>query len=458
MRVEPALPAAVRPLLAAFPVAFSRPTYQRFLTLLVGAVLARGRHTVTACLRAAGPLAAGDDASGYHRLFSAARWSLWPLAHVLAAAVLEPVPAGAQVVVTVDDTTAMHKGRRVYGKGRHHDACRSTHSHTVWVWGHRWVVLAVNVKLPFAARPWALPVLAAPYRPERLNRSEGRRHKTAPELARRLVAALLHWFPQRRFVLLGDGGYAGHALARFCHRHRRRRLTLASRLHPRANLYDPPPARRPGTKGRPRVKGRRRAAPADVVARTPARDRLAATVAWYGGGDREVELVAGTGHWYKSGGGLVPIRWAFVRDRTGTHRDEYFYCTDPALTAAAVVSLYAGRWSVEVAFQGAKQHLGLTTTRQWAERSVTRAFPCLLGLYSVVTLAFAADVATTGETPAAADPWYAKAEPTFADALARVRRLFWTETVLERHGCGGAFAKLPAEFRESLLYELTRAA
>ena len=180
MRVEPSLPAAVRPLLAAFSVAFSRPTYQRFLTVPVGAVLARGRHTVTACLRAAGPLAAGEDASGYHRLFSAARWSLWPLAHVPAAAALDLVPAGAQVVVAVADTTAMHKGKRAYGKGRHHDACRSTHSHTVWVWGHRWVVLAVNVKLPFATRPWALPVLAALYRPEKLNRAEGRRHKTPP--------------------------------------------------------------------------------------------------------------------------------------------------------------------------------------------------------------------------------------------------------------------------------------
>ncbi len=67
------------------------------------------------------------------------------------------VPAGRPVVVTVDDTTAMHKGRRVYGKGRHHDACRSTHSHTVWVWGHKWVVPAVNVKFCFASRPWALP-------------------------------------------------------------------------------------------------------------------------------------------------------------------------------------------------------------------------------------------------------------------------------------------------------------
>src|SRR5205823_3892453 len=122
------------------------------------------------------------------------------------------------------------KGRNVYGKGRHRDALRSTHSHTVWVWGHKWVVLAVLVRFPFAPRRrWALPVLAALYRPEGLNQKEGRRHKTPADLARQLMAVLVHWFPARRFILLGDGGFASHDLARFCHRHRRR-VTLVSLL------------------------------------------------------------------------------------------------------------------------------------------------------------------------------------------------------------------------------------
>ena len=104
---------------------------------------------------AAGPLASGHW-SDYHRVFCRAPWSCWRLGEVLAAMVLELVPAGAPVVVTVDDTTPQHRGEHVYGKGKHHDACRSTHSHVVWVWGRKWVVLAVNVKFPFASRPWAL--------------------------------------------------------------------------------------------------------------------------------------------------------------------------------------------------------------------------------------------------------------------------------------------------------------
>jgi hypothetical protein len=111
--------------------------------------------------------------------------------------------------------------------------------------GHQWVVLAVNVHFPFSARPWALPVLCALYRTREVDTREGRAHKTPITLARQLVAALLHWFPGRRFVLLGDGHYASHELARFCRGHRRR-LTLVSLFHPRAHLCEPPPPRRKG--------------------------------------------------------------------------------------------------------------------------------------------------------------------------------------------------------------------
>ncbi len=79
---------------------------------------------------------------------------------------------------------------------------RSAHKHVVFRWGHRWVVLAISVKFPFAWRRWALPVLVALYRPEALDQAEGRRHKTAPDLARQWMAVLRHWCPERKFVFL----------------------------------------------------------------------------------------------------------------------------------------------------------------------------------------------------------------------------------------------------------------
>lgn len=52
-------------------------------------------------------------------------------------------------------------------------------------------MLAISVKFPFTSRRWALPVLAALYRPKELDLAEGRRHKTAPDLARQLMAVLI---------------------------------------------------------------------------------------------------------------------------------------------------------------------------------------------------------------------------------------------------------------------------
>ena len=233
-----ALPRAALPLLRSVAGACVLPTAKRFLTLMFGAILTTGRRTISNLLRAVRGLAPGHPSS-YHRVFSRRRWSLWPLAHGLADLILRHwVPEGS-VGLAGDDTVDEHRGAKVYGKGRHRDPVRSTHSYTAYRWGHKWVVLAILVRFPFARRPWALPVLVALYRSREWNREHRRRHKTPAQLLRQLVAVLLHWFPHRHFTLTGDGGYGSHEMARFAHRHRRR-LTLVSRFVPDAQLYDAP--------------------------------------------------------------------------------------------------------------------------------------------------------------------------------------------------------------------------
>jgi hypothetical protein len=428
------------------------------MLLLVGFVLTLGRHTVTRTLWTARTLCRGrGHFSDYHRVFSRARWSLWPLGKVLAAMVLELLPADQPVVCPVDDTALQHRGKRVYGKARHRDPCRSTRTHKVWIWGHCWVVLAVNVKFCFASRPWALPVLCALYRTREVdvNEQEGRRrrHKTPIVLARQLIATLMHWFPQRRFILLGDGHYASHALAAFCWRHRKR-LTLVSLLHPRAHLCEAPPPRRKGQMGRRRIRGEKLPHPQDAIVGVK---RQRASVGWYGGKKRRVEFVSQTAHWYKAKEGLVPIRWVFVHDLDGTHEDRYFYSTDPALCPSKIITLYTGRWSIEVTFQESRQHLGLATPRNRKDTSVLRTVPCLLGLFSIIALLFHRH--TRGKMPRpAAYPWYAKSEVTFSDALAAVRRLLWEQTVFAESNQHEALKKLPRQLRETLWDQLSTAA
>jgi len=445
------IPSEAKTLFMSFSVAFTERTFQRILPLTIGAIITMGRRTITAILWTMRGLVTGHP-STYHRVFSRAAWSLWPLGKILARAILHYVPADEPVLIPMDDTTAQHRGKHVYGKGCHHDAVYSTHSHVVFRWGHRWVVLAISVKFPFTCRRWALPVLAALYRPEELNLAEARRHKTPPQLARQLMAVLIHWFPMRRFVFLGDGGYASHELATFCYRHRAH-ASLVSRFHGDANLYAPAPKANKRM-GRPRIKGRKLPTPAKVVASA---EPIPATVSWYGGGDRHVELISDRGCWYKSGVGLVPIRWVFVHDVQGTHRDEYYYTTDISLKPVQIVSWFTSRWPIETTFQEVRAHLGFETPRQHVAKSVLRTAPCLLGLFSVVCLIFAKHT-RAHRIRVRHTEWYAKDDPTFSDAIATVRRLFWRETIFAKASPHKGFEKLPPKLREVLLDYLSQAA
>ncbi len=386
----------------------------------------------------------------YQRVLSRAPWSGVQLGCALVRFLLDHLIPDGPVQLVGDDTVDGHPGKSVYGKARHRDPVHSSHSYTAWRYGHKWVVLAVLVKFPFATRPWALPVLIDLYRSEEDDRKRNRPHRTPAQLMCRLLRVLLMRFPDRVFVFAGDSGYGTHEVARFCHRHRDR-LTLVSKLHPDANLFDPPPPY--AGKGRPRVKGARRLKPRQAV--TAATTFTTSEVGWYGGGKRTVQTVDGIGHWYKAGQGLVPLRWVFVRDTTGTHRDEYFFTTEPDLAPTAVIGYYCGRWNIETTFQEARSALGLETTRGWRKNTVLRAGPCLLGLYSVVAILFHA---LPESKRAGAVTWPGKATVTFSDALCAVRRWLWAEAVLPQAGADTGLEKLPEPIRELLLTTLAPAA
>lgn len=446
------LPKAVIPLVRSFAGAFaSLPTLKRFVTLMLGAVITTGRRTITNMLRAAGGLAPGHPSS-YHRVFSRRRWSLWPLAHALANLILQRwIPRGS-VQLAGDDTVDEHRGAHVYGKGRHRDPVRSTHSYTAFRWGHKWVVLTILVRLPFATRPWALPVLIALYRSPQWDQEHGRRHKTPIDLLRQLTAVLVHWFPHRHFTLAADGTYGSHEMARFAHRHRRQ-LTLVCRFCPDAQLYEPPPVitgKRP--RHRPRKKGEKMPTPEATVAATAQQDRTALNVSWYGGGRRDIEVVSGTGNWYRSGEDLVPLSWVFTHDETGTHRDDYFFSTDEGMRPQTTVETYTGRWSIETMFQEMRPFLGLETTRGWTEATVLRLAPCLFGLFSVVTMLY--ESLPNRARSAARVNWPGKVETTFSDAISAVRRWLWVDWVFANHGFSAVFSKLPRPFQETLLSAL----
>jgi hypothetical protein len=286
------IPALALPLLHELAPAFTQPTWRRAQVLLFAALLTTGRHTIANLMRTVGLLADGHPSS-YQRVLSQARWSGLGLAAALGRFVLHHLVPAGPVALVGDDTVTEHRGKQVYGKARHRDAVRSSHAYTAYRYGHKWVVLAILVRLPFAVRPWALPILVALYRSPEDDRRRGRPHKTPAELMQVLRRRLLRWFPGRTFVFAGDSGFGSHEIAAFARR-QASRLAVVSRYYPNANLYEPPPAVAGKRNGRPRRKGDKLPSPEHVVA-AARRSRL--RVAWYGGGRRQVEVVTGIGHW-----------------------------------------------------------------------------------------------------------------------------------------------------------------
>jgi hypothetical protein len=449
------LPDSFRSFFSIFSPSFTKPTFCRFALLAVACILTVGCRTTANLLRTLGCLAPGDP-SAYHRVFSARRWSPWRLARALAAWVFGHLVAEGPIPLAGDDTVEEHPGDKVFGKGCHRDAVRSSHRYTAFRWGHKWLVLAVLVRFPFTKRFWALPLLIALCRSEKDDKKNNRRHKTPAQVLRQMLLVLRRWFPQRTFVCAADGGFASHELAQSA-RQSRGRLSLVSRFYANAALYQPPPALPASGKkppGRPRVKGAKGDTPQQVVAKTTERTRL--RVSWYGGGERDVEVVTGTGHWYKAGQGLVSVLWVFVRDVEGTHRDEYFFSTELTMTAKSVIETYARRWNLETTFQEMRSYIGLETTRGWKKETVLRVAPCLFGLYSVVACLFSQlpEKYTSGRGV----QWAGKQDVTFSDAMTAVRKWLWLEWVFPVAGHRDTLENLPRGFQELLLNGLAPAA
>ena len=140
--------------------------------------------------------------------------------------------------------------------------------------------------------------------------------------------------------------------------------------------------------------------------------------------------------WYIGGKPLVPVRWLIVRDPTGRIGSRALLCTDTEAEPIRVLQWYMLRWQVEVTFEELRAHMGVETQRQWSDRAIARTTPALFGLFSVVALAADALIGPEDRLSARSTTWYEKANPTFADAIALVRRCLWTHqrafTTLER--------------------------
>jgi hypothetical protein len=424
----------------AFRPLFSPRVWGHAQVLLMGALLAPAQRTVTAALRVTG-LAQVGQFHRYHRVLSRAEWSGLAVSRVLLGLLITAFVPTGPLLFGIDETLERRRGKRIAAKGIYRDSVRSSHSQFVKASGLRWVCLMLLVPIPGAARTWALPVLTALAPSERYDTERGRRHKTLTDWARQLLLVVRRWWPERAIVAVADSTYAALEFLAAC-RAWRAPVTVVTRLRLDAALYDPAPPRRPGQIGRPRLKGLRQPTLAAVAA-DPSTVWTELTVAqWYGAGPRTVEVVSATAVWYHCGLPPVPLRWVLIRDPQGHFATQALLCSDLAVAPDQILAWFVQRWQLEVTFEEARRHLGLETQRQWSEAAIRRTTPALLGLFSLVTLLAQRQLpGSVGAVRHAA--WYRKRHPTFADALALVRRDLWQHHAFSTSPCTRETVKLP---------------
>jgi hypothetical protein len=102
--------------------------------------------------------------------------------------------------------------------------------------------------------------------------------------------------------------------------------SVSTRLRLDAALSEPPPHRAPGTKGRPRLHGKRRPTLEAVLADEPTQWSTLTMDHGYGEGPREVEVATDTAVWSHTGKPPVALRWGLMR---APHK----CCTPQALLA-----------------------------------------------------------------------------------------------------------------------------
>ena len=447
----PPLPEAIILVLAPFAPLFSHRVWVHAQLLLVGAILSPGARTVTAALRVMG-LATERRFTNYHRVLNRATWSTRHASQILLGVLITGlVPPGATVVLGADDTVERRSGRKIAAKGCYRDAVRSTKKHVIRCFGLKWVSMMLLVPVPWARRVWALPFFTALCWPA--EKRPQQRHKTSVDWVRQIIKQVRRWLPGRRLVLVVDGGFAAVSLALACVKSR---VAMVSRLRWDAALYHLPGPRPPGKRGPKPTKGPRQQSLQGWAERsdTPWED---VEVDWYRGQRKKLWVFSRTALWYTPKFPPVPIRYVLVCDPEGKLRMEAFFCTDLQATAEQILHWVIMRWSIEVTFEEARARLGMATQRQWSEHAIARSTPVLLALFSLVTL-LALRLSQGGQLSVPVTAWYQKAEPTFTDCLALVRRHLWCARYLVNSATEPEFIQFPREAFELLLHGLPLAA
>jgi hypothetical protein len=373
------------PFVQSLAPAFTAPSFATHCQLLLGWLLCLGSHTqyrvgLTIHADQEHDHSQRHGLDRFYNFFHRSAWSVEGLAYRVALLVVTSLHPSGWLHLIVDDTLAHKRGRCVFALGWFRDAVASTKKRVATASGHNWVVIGLAVQLPLCpGKVWCLPLLARLHLP-------GKGQPSCVELARQMLATMREWFPQRKFILVGDGAYAAKGLLEALDPE----VVFVGRLRGDAAVYDPRvPKARPSRRGPKPKKGPRLPKPKEAAAKADRARSQDSAWSW-----QEVEvLVYGVRRVLHALSyevvwptvlGLRPIRVVVVRDPEGKMRDAYLFTTDLTAQSAWVIARFAERWSIEVLFRASKQVLDLEAPQHWSEESVQKLAPWVWSMQRVI--------------------------------------------------------------------------
>jgi hypothetical protein len=328
--------------------ALDRRSAPRLALLFFGAVLARGRRTVTTWIRAA---KLSDQFRPCYTAVAAAGKRADRIARRLLTEVVRPLLQGStRLTLALDDTPTQRYGPHVQGAGVHHNPTPGP-AGSGYVYGHVFVVLALLVAHP-AWGVVALPLLARLYVRKKDLPGIDPKHRpafrTKLELAIELLRWAKPWLDQLNVPIwvVADGAYAKKE---FLKPAASLGMTVVSRLRKDAALRSLPGPRPAGKRGRPRTYG------PDVIdlAKRAGQRRgwSTETLTLYGVATvKKYKTFLAT--WRPAGG---VIRVVLVDEPTGWRA---YFCTDTSASVADILGAVADRFSLEITFRECKQVVG----------------------------------------------------------------------------------------------------
>src|SRR5512142_1564513 len=328
--------------------ALDRRSAPRLALLFLGAVLARGRRTVTSWIRAAG---LSDQFRPCYTAVAAAGKKAGTIAASLVLTVVKPLVSGVErLTLAVDDTPTKRYGPHVQGAGVHHDPTPGP-AGSPYVYGHVYGVLALlaahptwgTIALPLLARMYVrkkdLPKIPPKHRPE---------FRTKLQLAVELLKWAKWWLGLlgKPLWVVADGA---SAKAPFLKPAKSLGMTVVSRLRKDAALWSVPGPKPPGRRGPAPTYGKRRI----ELAKRAGQRRGWSTGVFDLYGEKVVKRYKTFLATWRPAGGL--IRVVLVEESTGWVA---FFCTDPTASVAAILSAVADRFTLGTAFRDCKEVVG----------------------------------------------------------------------------------------------------